>query len=388
MSISGKEFYRDAFGRVRTSLPLTLFDSKHLADKLPLIYDESITDTSGNAASTYVAADAAVQMSVGTDDIIIRQSFIRPQYQPGEGQYALFTGVLGASGSGVISRIGLFDGSHGLFFELNEGTLYVVKRTGGVDTKVAQSQWNMDKLNRGNSAIDPSKAQIFVIDFEWLAVGRVRFGFKMGPELVYCHQIQHANNVTGAYIQKPNLPVRYEIRSTDAASSMKHICASIKSEGGQKNGGVTGYVSNGDTHIDAAAAGTFYALVGIRLKSDYLYHTALMEGISAVATTNDPFEWAVFRNPTVAGTFTYSGISNYAIQAAYGATENTVTGGTRVDGGYVEKAAATRFALDADTRNVLQLGVAIDGTPSELVLAASPLGPNADMHGGVIFREP
>ncbi len=64
----------DAFGRLRVSNPVTLFDSKLLYDKAPLFWDESETDVSGNAASTHVAADSLVTMHVEAGDTIIRQT--------------------------------------------------------------------------------------------------------------------------------------------------------------------------------------------------------------------------------------------------------------------------------------------------------------------------
>lgn len=56
--------YYDAFGRSRVSEPETLFDSKLLTDKLPLFWDESVTDVSGNATSTHSTANATLREQV------------------------------------------------------------------------------------------------------------------------------------------------------------------------------------------------------------------------------------------------------------------------------------------------------------------------------------
>lgn len=73
----------DAFARLRMSQPYTLFDSKQLHDKQPLFWDESI---GGAATSVHVPADAATVMSVTASaaDYVIRQTKIRPNYQPGK----------------------------------------------------------------------------------------------------------------------------------------------------------------------------------------------------------------------------------------------------------------------------------------------------------------
>lgn len=74
----------DAFGRIRTSYPNTIFDCKQLYDKQPLFFDEQITNNSGTATSTHSSANAAVTMTVGANDTIIRQTKIRFNYQPGK----------------------------------------------------------------------------------------------------------------------------------------------------------------------------------------------------------------------------------------------------------------------------------------------------------------
>lgn len=85
----------DAFGRMRVADPNTLFDSKMLWDKQPLIWDEEITNGSGNATSTHSVTDSRVRMHVEAGDTIIRQTFMRFNYQPGKSQQAMFTGVIG-----------------------------------------------------------------------------------------------------------------------------------------------------------------------------------------------------------------------------------------------------------------------------------------------------
>jgi hypothetical protein len=80
------------------------------------------------------------------------------------------------------------------------------------------------------------KAQIFVIDFQWLGVGRVRYGFDINGLVVYVHESVHANRTTDVYMASPNLPVRFEIVNTGAvavAQSLKQLCAAVISEGGE-----------------------------------------------------------------------------------------------------------------------------------------------------------
>jgi len=120
--------------------------------------------------------------------------------------------------SGITTRIGYFDNSNGLFFQYDtsSSTISVVLRNTTTDTPIPQSSWNIDKMDgTGVSGItlNFTKAQLFVIDFEWLSVGRIRFGFYIFGRINYCHQITNLNELTNPYMLSPNLPSRYEISS-------------------------------------------------------------------------------------------------------------------------------------------------------------------------------
>ena len=98
--------------------------------------------------------------------------------------------------------------------------------------------WNYDKVDGSGASgmvLDPTKCQIFEIDFQWLGVGRVRFSVFNEDEIVVLHEDFHANVEAVPYMKTPTLPVRYEIRNTAesaSSSSIKEICSSVMSEGG------------------------------------------------------------------------------------------------------------------------------------------------------------
>lgn len=394
-------WWRDTFGRFRTSQPVTLFDSKQLYDDLPLLYDDQEV-SGGGTSSTHSSARASVAMSVSdsTAGKRVRQTFRRFNYQPGKSQLAFFTAVLGAGGDGISARVGLFDDNDGVFFYSSDGGIGIGIRSSvsgsPVDTLVTQEEWAIDNLDgtgatrgRNNSLykLDPTKAQILVIDFEWLGVGFVRFGFVIDGKIIYVHQQNHANNIDSVYMSTPNLPIRYEIENdgTGGAATLEHICTTVISEGGQESTGITYYLSTAGTHIDANSVDTLYAGIGIRLKSTHLSATILPEYVSILTESSDDVEWVLVSNPTVAGTFTYADQTNMPVQAAFGATANTVTGGTQLAGGWVA-AGASAGALTAALDTELLLGSAIDGTPDELVLCIRPLSANCDAQVSIGFR--
>lgn len=383
----------DAFGRQRISEPYTLFDSKQIFDNQPLFWDDQET-SGGGTGSSHSVYEAASTISVGTETAgtRVRQTFRRFNYQPGKSHLIMMTFGEFDTATGITKRAGYFDGNNGIFFESSEGTLSVVRRTNvsqtPTDNSVSQSNWNVDKLDGTGptgKTIDLTKTQIAFIDIEWLGVGRVRMGFVIDGAICYCHEFLNANSLTTVYMSTPNLPLRYEISNdgNGAADDFVAICCSVISEGGVQKTGMLRAASTANTQVDANAADSLYAAIGLRLKSAYIGATVELERLSMLAEGNDDFEWSIRWNPTVADTFTYSDQTNSAVQVATGATANTVTGGYLLDCGYVDSASA----LNASLSNALILGSKIDGTVDTIVVCVRPISANADIQATLTWRE-
>lgn len=390
----------DAFGRLRTSNPFTLFDAKQAFDNLPNLWDDQEVSGSGTSSNHSVdLAASTLAVSATTAGNRTRQTFMRFNYQPGKSQFILITFLLDKTGggTGITRELGYGDDDNGIFLVDNEGTYQVVIRSStsgsAVDTAIDQEDWNIDPMDgTGPSGvtIDFSKVQIFEIDMEWLGVGRVRVGFNIDGQSFYVHQFLHANIISTVYMSSPNLPLRYKIANdgTGVASSMDAICASVVSEGGLENNGIIRSANIGTTPINANTTGTTYALVGLRAKTTHIGANLRIISQSVLAGTTDDFIWSIRFNPTVAGTFTYSDLSDSGVQLAYGDTAgnpstNTVTGGQLIASGY----SIGRVADRAEVFTARHLGAAIDGTRDTLVLCVTPITGNADIYGSITWRE-
>jgi hypothetical protein len=302
--------------------------------------------------------------------------------------------VIGAGGVGVTAQIGLTDGTDGVYFEMSGTSMGVVVRKANVDNRIEQADWSIDALDgNGVSSItmDFSKTQIFVIDFEWLGVGTVRFGLVNDGGIIYFHEEMHANILTAVYTSTPNLPVRYRVTTTDATAELMHICASVMSEAGLNVTGITRSASTDGTHVDADVANTIYAVMGLRLKSTHLDAMVVPISMGMLTETDDDFEWMLLVNPTVGGTFAYGDEVNSCCQTARGATANTIdlaTAAAKLDGGWANGGGgATGGSFVGDVHTSLKLGANIDGTPDEFVLAVRPLSASADIQGSIDLRE-
>jgi hypothetical protein len=395
----------DGFSRFRVSEAESIFDSKLIGDARPLRWDEAEVSGEGTAG-IYNINTSSLTLSVSdtTAGKRVRQTYRHFNYQPGKAMLILLSGVLqnaGAGQAGIIRSFGYFNDDNGLFLRDNEGVIEVVLRSyasgAPVDDAVPQSAWNIDRFGGSGSAFNPSgmtldfmKAQVLVIDFAWLGVGRVRFGFLIAGEIRYAHEFLHANDVDVVYMSTPNLPLRYEIENTGAggAASLEFICASVEAEGGIERRGQTFTADLGAAVLSANATTASYALIGIRLKATHVGITIVLRQLTVLSSTNDHFLWRLYLNPTVAGTFTYSDLTNSGVQVAKGdvvgnPSENTITGGVILDAGY----GTQQEAIQTPIESAFRPGVAIDGTADTFVVGVQPMTSNMSIRASLTWRE-
>lgn len=301
----------DAFGRQRVSEPYTLFDSqnRYAAD------NQFSTSTSGTGSTSFNTNQSSVSLSVTSGGVgsAVRQTYRNMLYQPGKGLLVLATFVMDTSDSANLTqRVGYFNTQNGVFFSKSDGTKAFTLRSNTSGTPsdartVTQANWNGDKLDgTGESGytLDLSHPQILWMDFEWLGVGSVRCGFIIDGQYIVCHTFNTANIYgTTVYMTTAILPVRYEITSTSAVSaSLTQICSSVISEGGFEATSIEHIARRTSifTNIDTAA--DFYPIVSIRLASTALGAVVLPNRIQFQPTTNQNYEIALIKNPTLTGT--------------------------------------------------------------------------------------
>jgi hypothetical protein len=326
----------DAFGRLRVSNPLTLFDSSHrYADNN--LWANSIT---GTAAATFSADEGLVNLTVGSanGDQIIRETIKVFSYQPGKSLLVMSTFVLGTAKANLRQRVGYYGQANGIYFERDGTTNYMVERssvTGApINTRIAQANWNQDPLDgTGPSGLtlDSSKAQILYMDVEWLGLGTVRTGFIINGAFVPAHNFDHANLVTTTYITTASLPLRYEmtnLAATSGASTLKQVCSTVISEGGYELRGAQLTAGNPITSPRTlTTAGTLYPVVSFRLKTTRLDAIAILTAISILGITNNAnYQWSVIASGTTTGGTWVSAGANSAVE--YNITGSSFATGT------------------------------------------------------------
>ena len=381
----------DAFGRLRTSNPLTIFDSANIMSKNDL-FDESLT---GSGGVTYTANKSTVNLNVTTasGDKVIRQSKRVMTYQPGKSLLNLNTFVMADQTANLEQRVGMFDANNGIFFE-DTGTGYqIVRRTyvtgSAVDNVVAQSSWNGDKLDgTGESGytLDPTKATIMFMDFEWLGMGSVRVGFVIDGKFIVAHKFLNANNLDTVYMQSANLPIRYEIETTDtldAGATLQQVCSTTMIEGGYAPQGLRESIGTASlAGVNLATAGTFYNLATIRIKSGRPYAVIVPIDVTASAISNSDFEVKLIKNATPSTAFSYTSYSDNVEYDLTGTT--TITGGTVIGQTYLSGKGANSLAFAQDGFNFdYQLGQTIAGVSDTITVAAKGASNGDDICGTI-----
>lgn len=391
----------DAFSRLRTSQPFTLFDSKLIYNKSQLFWSQALSAGS----ITFNSNDSSLTLSTSGVGYAIRQTAQRFGYQPGKSQIAMFTGILSADFNSI-KRYGLFssltaapyDVIAGMYFEASRGVLAcVINNSSNLvpSQSATQTNWNIDKLDgTGSSGItlDLTKVQIFTIDYEWLGSGRVRFGFDIGGKIVYCHQFNNSNANIGTYLQIPNLPVRAEIRQLSGSNAaMKVICSTVMSEGGSDFTGITRGVDSGLSGL-AISTNARVAVVGVRVQATRLDSVNQLLNVGAISApgnnANAAFKYEVIVNPTVlaSGSQSWTDLTNSNLQYWNGDGTQTVSGGTVIATGFGSVGSAVDLT-GGRFEKFLRLGCSVTGTRDEIYLVITPLQTNNGIYGSMIVVE-
>lgn len=353
----------DAFGRLRTSNPFTLFDAQNRYS----INNKFYSNITGTGTVSFLSTESSVQLSV-TNGNIIRESKNVFAYQPGKSLLILNTFVM--TNGPTYQRVGYFNNLNGIFVERsNNGIIYFVVRNNGSDTKVPQSQWNTNKC----PGLDMTKAQIFWMDIEWLGVGSIRTGFIIDGSFITAHVFHNANRLTGVYMTTAILPVRFEISGT---GSMKQICTSVISEGGYDQklplfSEIRGTTTSNT--VTLVTAGVLYPIISIRLKNGYYDSLVKIKYIDIITLSNDNVTWYLIQNPTLTGASWTSHSSSNIIEIDVSST--SMLGGINIFSGYATQKETIQVPVEDIDFTIGRTNIASD----VITLAISPFGNNVNV---------
>lgn len=395
----------DAFGRLRVSEPLTLFDSQHR-------YVENgkwATANNGTSNTQHVPAESSINMNVGTanNDYVYRETRRVFAYQPGKSLLIMNTFAMNQPKANLTQRLGYFTTDNGIYLENDGTTNYFVLRsnsTGTItETKVAQSDWNVDKFNGTGyssqlggehaSGINVTKTNIFWTDVEWLGVGDVRCGFVVDGKPLPAHIFHNDNIQTEPYMTTACLPVRYEIKNTGDTTSnsrLKQICSTVISEGGYalagKQRAASGQIS---LPKDIPTAGTFVPIISIRLKSDRLDAIVIPNSTEIVGITNNTqYRYKIVVGGTLTGAVWNSAATSSSVEWDTAATG--ISGGDDVKIGFLNVGAGSGATVASFTDGLFKFQLernSFTGNTTVFSLVATGVTNGNDAVGAISWEE-
>jgi hypothetical protein len=232
------------------------------------------------------------------------------------------------------------------------------------------------------------------MDIEWLGLGTVRLGFVINGNFYVCHKFHHANIITSTYITTASLPLRYEITNTGAtsgASTLKQICSTVISEGGYQINGLQQAIGIPvNAPINLPAAGTFYPIVSLRLKTspDRLDAIAIITAISVIATSAGNYNWQVIASgTTTAGSWVSAG-ENSAVD--YNITGTSFAGGRILASGFLNASNQASTQVDILREALFKTQLERNGltsTPFELTLVVATDNAGGDILASMDWEE-
>lgn len=381
----------DAFGRLRIAAVTNLLDIKHVYDKNPLQVNEV---TAGTATSIFNQEYARVRMTTSANnDLVIRQTKTHPIYQPGKGQlfeasfsnFQLETNIIkrvgGFTSTTASTYNSLFDG---FFLESNGVTneiSFQIWRSGTTIFSSVTTSWYDSEFDPIN--FDWSNTNLMLVDYQWLGVGRMRFGMNISGQTIYFTEHNCANNEAEVYMSSPNQPIRYEIRQVGVGSgSFDMICSQTSTEGAL-NGlySTVGVINSQTATLDNS--GTKYPYIGYRLKQSYKSVTSQYSSLSVLNTSNDNYLLTIEFNPTLSVTPTWIDIPNSPFQYAIytGTVTTTITSNGYIMSSLIGEAGASALTTLKVDDNQIRVGSNINGTLDEMWVCLTPLGANASFLG-------
>ena len=388
----------DAFGRLRTSSPMTLFDSSHR------YRDNNLWSSLTAVSASYVFNQNQGLMELNVTGLsgasVIRETTKVFSYQPGKSLLVMNTFVMASSATNLRQRVGYFGQDNGIYFQLDNGVMSFVERTlvngsPSTETIVPVSAWNGDKLNgTGPSGftLDITKAQILWADIEWLGLGTVRTGFVINGQFIVCHSFHHANLIDSTYITTASLPLRYEITNkaaTGVSKTLKQVCSTVISEGGYELRGLQQAVSIPiDSPRTLGTAGTFYPAIGLRLKASRLDAIVILTALSIMPITTGNYNWQVSASGTTSGgAWTSAGVDS-AVE--YNITGTSYTGGRTLASGFFNASNQGASQVDILKEALFKFQLERNGltsTPYELTLVVASDGSNDTVVASMDWEE-
>ena len=202
-----------------------------------------------------------------------------------------------------------------------------------VDTRVPQSQWNIDVCDGSGPTgynLDISRIQMAYIDYSWYGAGKIRFGFKtVDGQVQYTHEFVHNNNLFESYFRSGNLPGRYEVVTYENPTYIPYLFhwgTSVMMDGGFDDDNAYLFTGSSQTLDVRGTTAKSFASSGINLNTDLFtvqshgFATGDLLQFQSIATNGFPGTNSLNPATQIVGSNTRANLTNDAL---YGVLVNS-----------------------------------------------------------------
>lgn len=206
-------------------------------DQVSIQYQYGVVsnDVSSTVASTGSVLSsnsmAIVSTGAGATGSAQIQSNNENIYHPGHESYAFFTAMWpNGSAANSVQWIGTFNSTDGVAVGYNGTTFSILYRQNGVDTTIAQSSFNGDKLNGTDASgftLNTATLNVFRIGYGWLGANEITFQILDQQEnWITFHTINRANSFTTPTFFNAIFPMTALVQKTAGATDLRIATAS------------------------------------------------------------------------------------------------------------------------------------------------------------------
>lgn len=330
----------DSFGRLRTSDTGQRLDVEFLYDKQVDFFDE--VTNNGTVTHNTTSRDLTLSIANASSGTHATMRSHPVPYTPGNSQLIDITGVLDLAGIGG-------------------GTPQVFLRSSitgsAVETVVDVDSWDVPQTD-----VDWTDSHIFAMDFQSLKVGTIRYFMVRNGTPTRVHSIHNDNTRNTGYWQLASLPAywriyndatytymeagygdeanaigfRYRI-SANASATMRAICCTVKSEGGDALKDMPGLARTINTGAASkTVADTQIPLLSIRPKTTFNSLPNIIPALPKLysAQTDNPILVTVTLGGTLTGA-SWADVDASASMMEYDTSATALTGGRVVFSEYI-----------------------------------------------------
>ena len=240
VDVNSNDLGTDAWGRNKTVSDVSLFHGMFTYSVPQQMWLEYINGVEQTAFSGFTSANGRLKIQGTNGQSNLLMSKRHPRYQPNRGHLYSTAMILPDAANAANQEFGLFHAQAGVFFRINAGVLYAVRRT-IIDGTIV----NTVETITLPAGIDLTKGNVYDIQMQWRGVGNIKFFINL--QLV--HTMEILGRLSEVSIWNPALPIAFNI---DGVATMYCGCVDATSEGGQRENRQRGSVDSEEVTLSTA----------------------------------------------------------------------------------------------------------------------------------------